>query len=138
MHYVYEAIVLAANISTNNTEVDVKLTAGIIKHVSILFPPGCARLVKCSIWNTAEQLLPSNPEAIYGEDAYAVEIDCYLPTWIYGNQFYILAWNIGTVYKHVVRVMFDVQDVDEPDMALAVQTLYKTVESLTKVLKGFY
>lgn len=138
MHYVYDVLVLPANIASNNVEYPVKLGAGIIRHVSIIFPPGCARLVKVTIWNNAEQLLPTNAEAVYGEDSYAVETDCYIDIAETGNDLYVLAWNTGTNYQHMVHVMFDVQGIDEPVLGKSVETLYKTVESLATVLKGFY
>lgn len=138
MHYAYGVDVLPSNTVDNHVEVPVKLSAGIIKHISILFPPGCARLVCCTFWDGSEQLLPTNMETVYNEDSYAVEIDCYFPTWLFGNDFSILAWNIGTNYKHTVHVLIDVQGVDEPDLAQTVDTLNKTIDSLVAVLKGFY
>jgi hypothetical protein len=138
MHYAYDVWVLPENISSNHVEVPIKLAAGIITHVTIIFPPGCARLIRCTLWDNANQLLPTNIDATYGEDAYAVEIECYYPTWLFGNEFTVLAWNVGALYKHLIHVMIDVQGVDEPDISKAIETLYKTVESLTTVLKGLY
>lgn len=138
MHYVYGVPVLPANTKANFVQQDIKLGAGIIRHVTIIFPPGCVRLIHCAIWNKAIQILPTNPEATYGEDSYVVEADCYVPTSEYGNQFYVIAWNEGTSYKHVLTVMLDVQGVNEPDMGSAVTTLYKVVEQLVSVLRGWY
>lgn len=138
MHYVYEAIVLATNTVSNPKIVDVKLAAGIIKHVSVVFPPGCSRLVRAYFWNNAEQLLPSNPEAYYAEDAYSIEVDCYFPTWAYGNDFRFIAWNIGTLYQHNIHLLINVQGVDEPAMAEVTETLQKTTESLATALKGLW
>lgn len=138
MHYVYDVPVLPANTAANFVQHSVKLAAGIIKHVSIIFPPGCARLVHVTIWNDSIQLLPTNPEAKYGEDAYVVEADCYIPTREFGNQLYVIAWTLGTQYKHVVTVMIDVQGIDEPDMGSSVTTLYNVVDLLVTALKRFY
>lgn len=138
MHYSYDIPVLPSNTVTNYVEYPIKLTAGVIKHVSILFPPGCVRFVRCTFWNESEQLLPSNPDGFYSEDSYSIEADCYIPTWLFGNMFYLLAWNTGTLYKHNLHLLIDVEGVDEPNEAKAVATLHDTVDSLVAVLKGFY
>lgn len=138
MHYTYDVLVLPEHVVSNHLEVTAKLTTGIIKHVSIIFPPGCSRLVHCTIWNPAQQLLPSNPEATYYEDSYAVEVDCNIPTWMFGNEFYILAWNTGTIYRHLIHVMFDVRGVDEPELADSIDTLNNVIESLVSVIKGWF
>jgi hypothetical protein len=138
MHYAYDVLVEPEHVSSNHLEVPIKLSAGIIKHVSILFQRGCAGLVHCALWNGSEQVLPTNLDATYCVDGYVIEVDCYLPTWVYGNEFWVLAWNRGTYYKHLLRIFVDVQGVDEPDIGEAATTLYKTVESLSTVLKGLY
>lgn len=138
MHYAYDARVLPAHTASNYLETSIKIAAGIIKHVTLIFPPGAVRQVYCTFWNPAEQLLPNNPEATYHEDSYAVEIECYIPTWIFGNQFYLLAWNVGCVYPHMIRVMVDVQGVDEPDLAAVAQTLNNTVDTLVSLIKGWF
>jgi hypothetical protein len=138
MHYAYDVPVYPANRVDNHVEIPVKLSAGIVKHVTIRFPPGCARMVNCTIWDSSEQLFPTNMESVYCEDSYAVEIDCYLPTWLFGNDFAILAWNTGTNYLHILRVLIAVQSVGTPDEAETVKTLNKTIDSLVTVLKGFY
>lgn len=138
MHYVYDVSVLPANTQSNFVEESIKLGAGIIRHVTIIFPAGCSRLIRCTLWNNANQILPTNPDATYGEDSYVVETDCYIPTSEYGNQFYLIAWTEGTAYTHDITVMLEVQGVNEPDMGSAVTTLYKIVEQLVSVLRGWY
>lgn len=138
MHYAYDAVVLPAHTSSNHLEVPIKISTGTIKHVSIIFPPGCARLVKCTIWDNAEQLLPTNMEAVYSENAYAVEIDCYIPTWIFGNEFTILAWNTGASYKHIIHVLLDVQGVNEPDLSKSIDTFNNVIETLVSLIKGWF
>jgi hypothetical protein len=138
MHYAYDIPVLPANTIGNHIEVPIKLSAGIIKHVSIIFPPGCVRQVFCTFWDGAEQLLPTNMDGTYNEDNYVVEIDCYIPTWLFGNDFWVLAWNVGCAYPHRIRVLVDVQGVSEPDIGETVKILKNTIDSLVTVLKGFY
>jgi hypothetical protein len=138
VHYVYDVPVLPANTASNHVQQSIKLGAGIIRHVTIIFPPGCVRLVRCTLWNKSVQVLPTNPEATYGAESYVVEADCYVSTEEYGNQFYFLAWTEGSAYAHTLTVMLDVQGVDEPDMGSAVKTLYKIVDQLVTVLRGWY
>jgi len=138
MHYAYDATVLTTHTASNHLEIPIKLAAGIIKHISIIFPPGCVRLVSCTIWNPAIQLLPTNPEAVYREDNYVVEADCYYPTWIYGNSFTILAWNTGTTRSHTLHVMLDVQGVDEPDFNSSMKTLNNVIDTLVSLIKGWF
>jgi hypothetical protein len=138
MHYSYDANVLPVHTSSNPLEVPIKISTGIIKHVSLIFPPGAVRQVYCTFWDTAEQLLPTNLDGTYHEDNYSVEIECYMPTWIYGNDFCLLAWNRGCAYPHNVRVMLDVQGVDEPDLGSTVQTLNNVIDTLVSLIKGWF
>jgi hypothetical protein len=138
MHYAYDALVLPAHTASNHLEVPIKISAGIIKHVSLIFPPGAVRQVYCTFWDNAEQLLPTNLDGTYHEDGYSVEIECYIPTWIFGNEFTLLAWNRGCVYPHNIRVLIDVQGVDEPDLGSTVQTLNNVIDTLVSLIKGWF
>jgi len=138
MHYTTDVRVLPSNTADNHVEVPIKFSAGIIKHVSILFPPGCVRQVYCTIWDGAEQLLPTNMDATYHEDDYTVEIDCYFPTFVYGNKLYILAWNVGCSYAHNLHVMFDVQGVDEPDITKSIDVFNNVIQTLVDLIKGWF
>jgi len=138
MHYAYDVMVLPAHTSSNHLEVPIKISAGIIKHVSMIFPPGAVRQVYCTLWDNAEQLLPDNLDGTYHEDSYAVEIPCHIPTWIYGNEFYILAWNRGCIYPHGVRVMLYVQGVDEPELSKSIDTFNNVIETLVSLIKGWF
>lgn len=138
MHFMYDVLVLPAHTADNHLEVPVKFGAGIITHATIIFPPGCARLIHSTFWDGSSQLLPSNADASYYENDQKLEADCYIPVYTGYNDFAILAWTDGTQYSHLVHWLFDVQSPAEPDLAQSVKDMNGTISSLVEVLKGFY
>lgn len=137
MHYSYSITVAPSNTITAPAIKPVLLGAGIIKHVSILFPSGCARTVYVVFADTAYQLLPSNTDSQYCEDGYSVEADCYIDMKQRGNLFFIYGWTSGSSYNHTIHVLIDVQGVDEPTPDQSVLVLAGAIDNLVMLMRSW-
>ncbi|MDO9542685.1 MAG: hypothetical protein Q7J98_10225 [Kiritimatiellia bacterium] len=60
MFYVFKHTVLVGNIETDRKKLDLKLTAGVIHQVDILFQEGCNHEANVQIFQGNHQLWPSN------------------------------------------------------------------------------
>jgi hypothetical protein len=138
MHYSYELIVLPAHTVDNPKVVPVTFGAGVVKHISLVFPVGCSRAVHVIVCDQAKQLLPTNPEGNYALDGYSVEMDVYLDMSTYGNQFYLMAWNDGTSYLHNIQCHFDVEGVEEPSPNRAVLVLADAINNLVTMMRSWF
>jgi hypothetical protein len=138
MHYAYDIVIAAANTYLNPAVENIKLTAGVIRHVSFIFPAGCARYVRCCLWDNAVQLLPTNPDSSYCEDNYSVEADCYIKIANTGNEFHIVGWNVGSQYAHTIHVLVDVEGVDEPTPDKSVVLLAESINNLVQFMRSWF
>jgi len=91
------------------------LPAGIIKHTTIVFPPGCSRMVKAIILDDTTQIMPKNADEVYAEDAYHFEIgEFYIMDT--GRDITLSAYSPGTGYKHTLTAHFEVVSLEEMAM----------------------
>jgi hypothetical protein len=137
MHYSAEIVILPANIVSSPASVDLKLAAGVIRHVSAIFPPGCARMCCIQLYQGSIQVLPTNLGQFYSEDSYTIEADCYIPVDTSANVLTVLGWNTGTFYKHNIHVLVDVKGADEPDEYTAVTALGNGIASLMDLIRSW-
>jgi len=63
MFYVFAHPVTTADVVTDKAELDMKLTAGVIHQVDVLFQDGCDHLVEVQIFRANYQIWPSNRDA---------------------------------------------------------------------------
>lgn len=138
MHYAYELEVLVANTSSNPAKKKIVLGAGIIKHVSIVFPAGCGALVRCYFMDNAVQLLPTNLESYYAEDSYVIEADCYIDMKDFSNEFWFVAWDVGTLYDHTLHILLDVQGVNEPTPNQSILVLAEAINNLVQLMRSWF
>lgn len=127
MHYLAENTIFPDNTLSNPAINNIHMGAGIIKRVTIVFPPGCVRLVSVQIWRGTEQLFPTLTGTAYAEDDQDIEFSCYIPLLSNDNVITVVGWANGCSYKHKVNVMLEVSDPDEPELATV---LYKLGEML--------
>ena len=89
----------------NATKTELKITDGVIHEVSVYFPPGCAGLVYCQIFEGGHQFVPSTEGQFLRGDGILIdskefyEIDT-APRWIT-----IKTWNLDESYDHTIEVM---------------------------------
>jgi hypothetical protein len=137
MHYAYSVLVLPSNDITNPAKEMIHFQTGVIKHVSIAFPPGPARMVSTFINHGAEKWLPLIPNQVYTEDNYTIEIDCYHPIPEGSNLFTIIAWNVGCSYQHRLNYYFTVQSPEEPDEYMAIMAMAQSVYGLAQLMRSW-
>ena len=99
------SIETSANTSeANATKTELKVTDGVIHEVSVYFPPGCAGLVYCQIFEGGHQFVPSTEGQFLRGDGILIdskefyEIDD-APRWIT-----IKTWNLDDTYDHTIEV----------------------------------
>lgn len=108
MFYNFAITVLANTLESAPKEQEMKLTAGVIQEVNILFPPGLDGMVKLRIMEGGHQFLPTNPEGYFATDNEVIVIP---------GQYYELkepytlkavAYSPDTTYNHTIDVRIDV------------------------------
>jgi hypothetical protein len=70
MHYSTSLTVPADTAVGDPATGNIDLPAGIIQHTTIIFPPGCSRMVKVCVLDGATQIMPKNAAEKYAEDAH--------------------------------------------------------------------
>lgn len=138
MHYVVPVTVLPSNTVDNPVIEPVHLAAGTLTDVTIIFPPGCARLVRIQIYHGASQILPTTAETSYAEDANEIHAKEYLPFDTGSNLFSVVGWNTGASYRHVVNVYFEVRAVEELDLPETLMMMTEVLAVLTNRIEGYY
>jgi hypothetical protein len=138
LHYAFDLTIAAANTVNSPAEVAAHLSAGKLRHISIIFPPGCARTCKVSIWDGSNQLFPSNLEACYREDGYAVEVPCNIDLYDYNDTLYLVGWNVGAELTHIIHVLVEVQGPDDLDISESLLKLSEAVADLNLEMRRFF
>jgi hypothetical protein len=138
MHYVAEVTVLPAHTIDNPLIVPVKMSTGTLTDVSIVFPPGCVRLVNIQIFHGPVQILPTDPETYYAEDSMTIPIKENIRFGTGDNVFFIVGWHVGCSYRHRINVHFDVRDVTEFTTADAIIYLTETMAELSERIRGWF
>lgn len=138
MHYSYQATVTTAHTSTAPLVTSMKLGAGVLRHVDITFPSGCNRAVRCTIFDRAKQLFPTNQQGFYSEENQVVSFDCYHDMSSEDNQLYFIAWGVNSSYSHVLSCRLDVQGPDEPDINKFIPQLIQLMGRMVDWLKAVY
>lgn len=99
------AVTIPANtLATAPVTQEMKLTAGVVQRVHILFPPGCVCLVKVRIYEGGHQFLPWNPEGDIATDGEVWRAD---DEYYELHEPYILkavCYNLDDTYDHEIRI----------------------------------
>ena len=135
MHYAYEVEITPTDTVDNYVVQPIILGSGIIRHVSIYFPSGCSRVVRCQLWDRANQVLPTNPDGWYAHDGASVEADLFYDLDRKGNELYFIAWSIGSSYDHTLTISLDVQGRDEPDPYSIMSLMNDTINRLIQLCR---
>ena len=138
MHYAYQFTVEPTHTASSPLEESIKLGSGILKRVQIFFPSGCNQLVRCSIWNNGEQILPTNSDGYYSLDCSSVDASVHHNLDQNTNQLWFVGWNVGTDFNHSLSVMIDVQGPNEPDINNLMMLMRETIERLISLMRSVF
>ncbi len=136
MHFSWELTVLTTNTVTNPAYKELKLPCGILRHVDIVFDYGCDRLVRCAVFDGAQQILPTNLDGFYALDGDTVRADLYYDLDERYNHIVVYGWNVGTRYNHTLTIMCDVQGPDEPDLIAVLRAQTKLMDRQIDLLRS--
>ena len=137
MHYVFDLTILPTNLVDNPALCSIKLGAGIIKHATIVFPAGVRRKIRCYVAMASKQIMPTNQDSYYSEDNYVVEAPFYIKMSEESNELWFVAWSVGSGYNHNLRLMLEVQGVDEPSPEESIRVLGSAIEALVTKLRSW-
>jgi len=115
VHYSASLTVVAATPALTPVTTNLVLPAGILRHIDINFPKGCARMTYITIYDGASLLYPKTASASYCEDGYTVKIDTF-QIFDASKTLTVKGWAPLTSYQHVVTVTAEVDTVEETAM----------------------
>jgi len=130
MHYSFEVPVGPDDDVDNPVVFPVHLGSGKLHEVVIQFEVGDGFSTAVTLWNRANQLLPSNGSIIYAPIYYDLDID--------DNELFVVAWNRGGLYDHTVNVMLSVRGSDEPEILSLIETLKLTIDVLVSTIRSVF
>ena len=104
MFYDFAVTVLANTLESAPKEETLKLTAGVIQKVSILFPPGPHGMVKLKLMEGGHQFLPTNPEGYFATDDEVLNIDEFYELKSEPYSLKAVAYSPDTTYPHTISV----------------------------------
>ena len=106
--YEFDLTIPANTLAASPKELEVFLSAGMIKFVEVQIPWGCRGLVFSVVKRTLHQVWPSNSDGSHkGNDARIGWIDNYDLTES-PHSLTLYGWSPGTSYPHVITWRFQV------------------------------
>ena len=104
MYYETTITIPADTLKSAPTEVELRVTQGIIHRIELEFPRGCAALAHVALYYHEHQFSPTNPDGDYASDGYVIPINDLLPLDSAPYTIEIRGWNDDDSYSHTIRV----------------------------------
>jgi len=111
-------------------ELTVDLTWGVITHVELEFPPGCAGLAKVKILHHRYQVWPSNIDKWFYTDGRIIVWDDYFELLEAPYNLVLLGYNDDDTFQHTPIVRFEVLP---PMVAMAKYGVYQGLISIREI-----
>jgi len=86
----------------------VRIVHGILRHVSISFPPGCAALAHVAVLQHRHQIIPSNAGEYLAWDALTIDWPEDIPLAEVPYRLTLVGWNEDDTYPHTGTFRFDI------------------------------
>ena len=138
MHYSYEAEVTPADTVDDPLVFPVTLTSGILKGLEVFFPSGCSRTVRIQLWNRGKQIAPSNADGFYALDGDKASAGLHYDIDKEDNELFVIGWNIGGMYDHVITIHLEVQGPEENTMDELVKLMLETINRLIDLMRSVF
>lgn len=119
MFYDFAFTVPANTLEATLVSQELKLTAGVIQQVKLLFPPGPHGMVKVKIMDGIHQVLPTNPDGYFATDDEVLNIDEHLEVDPSHNSLTAVGYSPGTTYDHTISIRIGIlrpEDVEKTSM----------------------
>jgi len=123
MYYLTFHTVPPQTLETDPYEYQVAVVDGILSHVDIGFPQGCAGLAHLQLYYKHHQLYPTNPDQSFAWDGNVFSFDDDFPIYEHPYTVTVRAWNDDDSYEHTLMVGLSVTSgagpVELPEAAMA-------------------
>ncbi len=90
--------------ATNILKTDLKLTAGIIHQIDIVFPTGCAGLLYVALNHGLHQIWPTNDKEYFHTDGEAISFKEFYELPSAENVLSVYTYNLDDTYPHSVII----------------------------------
>ncbi|RLI49875.1 MAG: hypothetical protein DRP09_20365 [Candidatus Thorarchaeota archaeon] len=104
MVFEFDLTVPANTPETAKISKTLKLTYGIIHQLEVIFPTGCAGLVKCHINDALHQVWPTNPDGVFKGDGNPIIGRVFHEMDKEPFELQLWAWNEDDTYNHTITV----------------------------------
>lgn len=138
MHYSKVLPVLKTNTAANVATTTIKMAAGTLRHASIHFPAGCLYKVSVRVFLGNYQVFPNNLGEFYTLEDYTVEAGAYLVLAPGENLITIEGFSTDAVNPHNIYCMFEVQSIEELDLATVLNYMAESIASLSETIRGWF
>jgi len=128
--YSFDIPIPANTAEDNPEELVADLTYGVITHVELEFPPGCAGLAKVAILHRRHQIWPTNIDKWFYTDGRIIAWDDYFELLEPPFQLVILGYNDDDTFEHTPIIRFEEL---YPTAAMAKYGVYEGVVSIKSI-----
>jgi hypothetical protein len=104
MIFSYAISTPANTLAAAKQKTDLKLTAGTIHQIDIVFPTGCAGLLYVAINFGLSQLWPTNTGEYFHTDGETISFKEFFDLPSYNNDLVVYTYNLDETYEHQVIV----------------------------------
>lgn len=108
MLYRYALTVPANTPESNPTTQVVRVTFGVLRHVSVSFPPGAAALTHVAVQYHEYQIIPLSPGTYLGWDDVTLTWPEEIPLLVPPHELKLVGWNEDVSFGHTVVFRFNV------------------------------
>jgi len=126
--YSYDFTVPKNTPETSPVEADLRVTSGIVTRLDILFPPGCAGVVRCAVFWREDQLVPRAPSDWIRGHNERVETRPFWPAPDEETILTVKGWSESTRWDHTLLIRIEVLP---PEIAYP----YRPIKDLADLLK---
>lgn len=137
MHYAFEFNVEPTHTVDSPLIEEIILGSGVLRSVTFNFPYGAANVVNCCLYNDAVQLLPTNQDGFYSGDGISIPANLWYDLSANTNKLYFIGWAVDASYSHVIRVLMDVKEDNEPDMVILQSKITDLMDHLISMIKSY-
>lgn len=124
MFYRYALPIPKSTAEGSPVELVCELTHGVVTHVWVGFPRGCAGLARVSIYEGVHQVWPTNSEEHFAWDDFVYDFEERFELYTAPYELVIKGWNEDELYAHEVMVCFELFTTPIPWLTDLIQSIF--------------